>query len=361
VLAMMPAIDSFGACVRCVAHAKLHADVLRMSSLLPLELSLLAPDWSPIASFFFAGNASGGGNGYGPDGGNGRRNHGLGVEGHSMLSWYVAGRGDGDVAGRGDGDVAISARYLRVSLPRNCALDTDEGDQTGGGGRQRQLALLEVAVFTWQHWNCTLHCEDLGRGRCPTAQPERASGACECAPDRVGPDCATHLLTDFASLPPALPLPPSRSNSLHHEHPRWSEHVLRQAEAEVKEAQRGGDCTSRDALVVGYHPGGMAASLSLIASILSMTLSLNRSMLLWRKAEWFYADTHECPDHQVPPDTSPPSCLLLSPPPPFSPLLAHPRTPPPDSSRARLIDDRRPEDSRPEHVLSLYKECVISL
>lgn len=220
-----------------------------------------------------------------------------------MLSWYVA--------GRGEDDVGISARYLRVSLPRNCALDTDEGEEAGGG-RQRQLALLEVAVFTWQLWNCTLHCEDLGRGRCPTAQPERTSGACECAPDRVGPDCASHLLTDFASLPPALPLPPSRSNSLHHEHPRWSEHVLRQAEAEVKEAQRGGDCTSRDALVVGYHPGGMAASLSLISSILSMTLSLNRSMLLWRKAEWFYADPHECPDRQVPPDTFPPSSLPLS-------------------------------------------------
>ena len=114
-----------------------------MRSLLPLELSLLAPDWSPIARFFFAGNASGGGNGYGPDGCNGRRNHGLGVEGDSMLSWYVA--------GRGEDDVGISARYLRVSLPRNCALDTDEGEEAGGG-RQRQLALLirkRCSMLTW--------------------------------------------------------------------------------------------------------------------------------------------------------------------------------------------------------------------
>ena len=54
-----------------------------------------------------------------------------------------------------------------------------------------------------------------------------------------------------------------------------------------------------DAMVVGYHPGGMAASLSLITSILSIALSLNRSMLLWRKAEWFYADRRECGDGQM--------------------------------------------------------------
>jgi hypothetical protein len=269
---------------------------------LPMELWLLAPDWSPVARFVFARNASGGsvptgGNGHGPDGGHRhlgggkrRETHGLGVEGDGVLSWYAAGKG-------GD-DVGVSARYVRVSMPRDSALDDGV---TKGSGRQRQLALLEVAVFTWQDWNCTLHCEDLGRGRCPILEPERTSGACECAPDRVGPDCGTHLLTDFASLPPALPpTQPSHANARHEAHPRWGEHVLREAEAEVEAAQRGGDCTSRDAMVVGYHPGGMAASLSLITSILSMTLSLNRSMLLWRKAEWFYADPQECPDRQVP-------------------------------------------------------------
>ena len=74
---------------------------------------------------------------------------------------------------------------------------------------------------------------------------------------------------------------------------------MQQAEEQVAHVQYSGACEAPDAIVLGYHPGGLAASLSLISSMLSMTQSWNRALLLWRKADWFYADPDECPDRQM--------------------------------------------------------------
>jgi len=277
--------------------------VALQSSLAPLDMTLLAPDWSPVAAWRLTADGSAGSRGQphqhatadadfmgradetGRAGGDGAQ----GQRGHGFVSWRVGGAG-AESAG-------IWARYLRVSAPAWYTPDEqgtlDGGDAGRGRRRRRQLALLEVAVFARETWNCTRHCEEAGRGRCAPLQPLRTSGPCECAPDRVGVDCSGQLLTDFAFLPPALSAPARLEPA------RWRGEVLQQAVREVEAAQQGGSCSSPDAMVVGYHPGGMAASLSLIASILSMALSLNRTMLLWRKAEWFYADPTECPDRQM--------------------------------------------------------------
>ncbi len=121
-------------------------------------------------------------------------------------------------------------------------------------------------------------------------------------------DCSGHFLTDFALVPPALPLhtpythpaPPAADahtasgdggvgsdapsaavasagvrasgssepegegepeggweggrGGEEGEHPLWGRGVLARAHAEVAGAQRGGSCTSEHAIVVGYHP-----------------------------------------------------------------------------------------------------------
>ena len=270
------------------------------ASLLPLDLCLMAPDWSPVATWRFGSNDT-------HDGGEesfsrcaGGNSVGEGVEGSDILSWRVGQGAGGEQSAQAQ---EVWARYLRVSVPAPSCQDGVLGGETQRQPSWRQLALLEVAVFAWEPWNCTHHCEDRGRGRCAPSEPHRSSGPCECAPDRVGLDCSAHLLTDFAFLPPDLsPLADAHADAQEWRERvagRWQEQVLQQAVSQVEEAQRGGSCSSPDSMVVGYHPGGMAASLSLISSILAMTLSLNRTMLLWRKSEWFYADPQECPDRQM--------------------------------------------------------------
>ena len=215
-------------------------------------LTLLGPDWSPLARW--------------------PGMHGEGVDGDGIFSWRVGG--------------GHLVRYVRVSLP-----PPDSVEEVAA--REREIALLEVQVFAYETWNCTRHCQDRGRGFCARTEPLRTAGPCTCKPDRVGFDCAAHLLTDFAFLPPLL------SPTAPLEHSRWRRETMQQAEEQVAHVQYSGTCEAPDAIVLGYHPGGLAASLSLISSMLSMTQSWNRALLLWRKADWFYADPDECPDRQM--------------------------------------------------------------
>lgn len=144
-------------------------------SLKPFTVTLLAPDWSPLAQCLFADGLAGaaGGGREGGEGGGGAC-AGQGVEGDGIFSWYLA----------GEGGFGVLARYVRVSLvPLG-----EEG--AARWERRRQLGLLEVGVYARIEWNCTSDCEDLQRGRCPQSQPLRTTGNCECAPDRVGHDCS---------------------------------------------------------------------------------------------------------------------------------------------------------------------------
>ncbi|EKX42631.1 hypothetical protein GUITHDRAFT_141050 [Guillardia theta CCMP2712] len=138
---------------------------------------------------------------------------------------------------------------------------------------ERILSLLEMAVFSSVRWNCSRHCPPQF-GSCPPTDP--VLGQCVCKPNRIGIDCSTHLLTDHLFLPP-------------YRHPQdtsaWDHQELEGALREVAASQGSGSCAAPAALVTGYHPGGLTASLSLIASMLSLSFALNKKTLLWRKAE----------------------------------------------------------------------------
>mmetsp|Transcript_33991 Transcript_33991/g.52965 ORF Transcript_33991/g.52965 Transcript_33991/m.52965 type:complete len:533 (+) Transcript_33991:145-1743(+) len=167
-------------------------------------------------------------------------------------------------------DVGKLGRYVRISLPME------------GGGRD--LSLLEVSVYAWEKWNCSEHCPR-HFGACPQG-PE---GACQCSSDRTGQSCETLLLTDHVFLPALTPTLGSQ----------WDMEVFDNALQSLHEMQNPPDCTSQHAMVMGYHPGGLAASLNLIGSMVSIAYSMDKALLLWRKSEWFYADPDECPGQQM--------------------------------------------------------------
>uniref|UniRef100_A0A7S4NGE0 EGF-like domain-containing protein n=1 Tax=Guillardia theta TaxID=55529 RepID=A0A7S4NGE0_GUITH len=226
--------------------------------LLPLRVSILSSDWSEVKTQT--------------------------LDAQTLKEELSASGGRGIFSWLG---VSATGRYVRLE-----ALEAE------GMVEERILSLLEVAVFSSVRWNCSRHCPPQF-GSCPPTDP--VLGQCVCKPNRIGIDCSTHLLTDHLFLPPYRHPQDSEDqvNFSWLQASAWDHQEFEEALREVAASQGSGSCTAPAALVMGYHPGGLTASLSLIASMLSLSFALNKKMLLWRKAEWFYADPGECPDKQM--------------------------------------------------------------
>lgn len=182
------------------------------------------------------------------------RRFGEGEQGQGLISWVSTG---------------ARGRYVRVRLVASGAC----------------LELSEVLVWAWEQWDCGRMCL---HGTCS------AAGACECNADYMGKVCETSILADDAFLPAHTWLLEKGGGG-----GGWDQDEYVKGVAAVEMSQRPQSCTSEGAIVMGFHSGGLAATISLITGMHSMAFSLGKALLLWRRSDWFYADRTECPSKQL--------------------------------------------------------------